>query len=334
MSRPMRWGLALVGIIAVGLLAFAILPATVSGAPGSAQPGPTAAVAGSATTGQPDRTATPGHGTAGTTTTTTPAAAPVAWVEQSHSLSYGGRTRSYIVFRPAGAADTDLPVVVALAGCCESAQYEASRMDFRELGHPAILVYPQYIDGHWDAGACCGSAASDGIDDVGFIDAVINQVKAVQPGASPGPVYLAGYSNGGKMALRLACTHPARFAAVAVFGATETWPCTGPPALSVLEMAGTSDPEVALTGKPVVQDGYTEPTVAAVVSSFRTADGCSPSSSTTISGSLSEHRWSCAAGRRVALAVYQGVTHTWPQATATTPSGQNVMWTFFTSVGA
>jgi polyhydroxybutyrate depolymerase len=294
-----------------------------SGRPPSTQPDPKPSAAASAFR--------PGGGISLPTTSST-----VQWVESQDAMTFDGEMRSYLVFRPGTvAAGSRLPVVVMLAGCCYSAQGEAGRADFRQVASPAILVYPQYLDGNWDAGACCGVAAADHVDDSGFITAVIDQVRQDQPGASPGPVYLAGYSNGGKLAMALACEEPQLFQAVAVFGATRTEGCTGPPPESVLIMAGTADPEDAVTGSPVVQNGYVEPTVDQLLGSYRAADGCSSTTATIAAGTATLTRWTaCAGGHQVGLVLYQGLGHSWPAGSGTTPSGQQVMWDFFVDLGA
>ncbi len=263
-----------------------------------------------------------------------PATAELAWSEQTYSFDFEGATRSYIVFRPVGSY-TSLPVVVTLAGCCTSAQFEAGRMDFRTVSGPALLVYPEYLDGHWDAGACCGSSAADHVDDTGFVAAVLARVQASQSGAATGRAYLAGYSNGGKLALRLVCTESGLFQAVAVYGASDTYPCPQPARVSLLDIAGSADPEVSINGSGVVQNGYREPTVTAVVSDFEQADGCRGQAAVSTRGTLTEQRWTtCSGSASVALAVYAGATHTWPQASGATPSAEAVMWGFFASSGA
>ena len=263
-------------------------------------------------------------------------ASKVRWVEHKVILTYQGLTRGYLLFRPAQVSATPLPVVVELAGCCVNAGVEANRANFRAVAGPAILVYPEYYKENWNAGACCGPPATAGIDDVGFVTTVIDRVKADQPDASQGPVYLAGYSNGGKLAMELACREPTVFSAVAVYGATRTSNCNGPPPESVLVMAGTADPEVAIgPGPPVVQNGYTEPTVNQLVTSYLTADGCTNSRQTVTAGTALMGRWAdCSAGRQVGEVLYRGQTHNWPETSGASPSGQQVMWDFFVDMGA
>lgn len=264
-----------------------------------------------------------------------PTGAEIKWSSKTYSMSFDGITRNYMVFTPGTVTVRPLPVIVELGGCCTTVDVEVARADFRQVASPSILVYPEYVDGNWNAGACCGTPATDHVDDVGFVNAVISDVKASQPDASQGPVYLAGYSNGGKLAMMLACENPSEFLAVAVYGATRTSDCSAVGAESVLIMAGSVDPGTAISGTPVVQNGYTEPTVDQLVADYRTADGCSQAASTTTLGVATETLWGdCQGGRRVGEVVYQGDNHTWPEASGATPSAQSEMWRFFASLGA
>jgi polyhydroxybutyrate depolymerase len=262
----------------------------------------------------------------------------VAMRSRNVTIDVGGLTRSYLLYSPArDPYGRTLPVLVELSGSAVSNAMEAARADFQQITGPAVVVYPQDYQLNWDAGACCGVAAAKQINDVAFVAAVISQVEDTVPHASKGPVYLAGYSNGGKMALRVACADPSLVAAVAVYGAVESLDCAGPPAASLLELAGTADPELTVgpSGTPTEQNGFTEPTVTAEVESYLAADHCSAASRSVTVGSVSETRWSdCPDGRQDGLVLFSGQTHTWPETTATTPSAQQVMWDYFVSLGA
>jgi len=293
------------------------------------------------TTSSSSSTSAPASSTT-TTTTVPPLTLPettsaVHFSSKIVPISYGGLARDYYVEQPEPTPGRRLPIVVDLSGSYILAQHEATRSDFAQVAGPAILVYPQAYELYWDAGACCGIPAQDGIDDVGFVAAVVAQVRRTVPDASQGPVYLAGYSNGGKLAFRVACEDPSLVAAVAVYGAVESMDCPKFTPLPLLELAGTADPEVDIGpgGTPVVQYGFTEPTVTQEVDDYLTADGCTAATQSLTAGSLSLTRWpSCAGGRMVALGLYSGQTHDWPQRQGATPSGQQVMWDFFVSVGA
>lgn len=354
--RAQRW-IAVLGATIVALVTFGLLSAGHSSS-GATRPARAVArqrtpvVYSSARSSPGARSSTTASTATPLTTAATPTTVPTAsrsvalsapitsssvdWVEHKVTMTYDGIGRGYLLFRPAQVQTSRIPVVVELAGCCVSASVEANRADFRHIAGPAILVYPEYYEENWDAGSCCGTPASQGIDDVGFLSAVITQVRSRQPDAAPGPVYLAGYSNGAKMAMEMACRQPDLFAAVAVYGATRTSPCNGPPAASVLLMSGTADPEVAVgPGPPVVQNGFTEPTVNQLVASYLAADQCSGTRQTMSKGTALIGRWAtCGSGRQVGEVLYQGANHDWPGGSGVTPSAQQLMWDFFSDLGA
>jgi polyhydroxybutyrate depolymerase len=255
---------------------------------------------------------------------------PAGWTSTTVWITVGGVGRSYLVIRPQAHGAGRLPVVMELHGCCVSPQQEAQRGGFFDVTGPAILVYPAGLDQSWNAGFCCHGAQANDVDDVAFLTAVVGRVLATQSDA--GQVYLAGYSNGGKMALRMACVAPHLFAAIAVYGAVNAMPCSNPVPVSLLVAASTGDPELTIGpgGQPLTFNGYTEPTVQAQVDQYLQADGCPTTAHTGTQGNLTSTTWTgCRSGNTVQLSLYQGGSHLWPQADGATPSGAQVMWTFF-----
>lgn len=278
-----------------------------------------------------------------TTTTTNPnqqvqLAGGVAWAINKFTMTSGGLSRYYLVLTPQHMTSTEkLPVVMVLHGFAVTPYFEVHRTNFLDVTGPAILVYPAGFGESWDAGACCGVAWQRHVDDVAFLNSVLSRVHSSYQQASS-KTYLAGYSNGGKMALRLACADPGTFSGVAVYGAVPVYTCTSPPPpASLLEVAGTADPEVNVgpSGKGTTVNGYTETTVVGEVDAYLRADRCSSKTLPSKQGTMDSSTWyACAAGMRVGLALFQGQTHTWPQGGGATPSAQQVMWNFFSSLGA
>jgi polyhydroxybutyrate depolymerase len=107
--------------------------------------------------------------------------------------------------------------------------------------HGFIAVFP---DGYtikgkpagWNAGACCGDAQAQKVNDVGFIEQVVNNVFK-QASVDRQRIYAAGAADGGTMAYRLACDLPEVFKAVASVGGTDnTTACTPSKPVSVLHL--------------------------------------------------------------------------------------------------
>jgi polyhydroxybutyrate depolymerase len=263
-------------------------------------------------------------------------AVPPAWVTTTGTLLVTGLTRSYLLSRPAGPSPARLPVLVELQGCCVPVELEQQRSGFLGVTGPAIVVYPAGsgpTGGQgWNAGTCCHDAQAAGADDVGFITTLVQHILATQPDAAADQVYLAGYSNGGKMAFRMACAQPRLFAAVASYGAVNAQPCPQPAPVSLLEVASTGDPELTIGpgAPPQVVNGYTEPTVDEQVDLYRRVDGCPTRTATRTQGSLTITTWApCTTRQDVQLALYRGGDHSWPAGDATTPSAEQVIWNFF-----
>jgi polyhydroxybutyrate depolymerase len=70
----------------------------------------------------------------------------------------------------------------------------------------------------WNAGNCCGMAARRNINDVRFVECIIDKVEQSYS-VDKRRVYITGMSNGGMMAYRLATEIPQKIAAVIVISA-------------------------------------------------------------------------------------------------------------------
>jgi poly(3-hydroxybutyrate) depolymerase len=100
-----------------------------------------------------------------------------------------------------------------------------------------------------------------------------------------------------------------------------------------IELASTDDPLLTIgPGQPPkTVDGLVQPTVDAVMATWRSLMGCRQLPARTVNGSLVATTWQhCDAGNRVGLALYRGGGHSWPRGDAMTPSAASVIWSFFT----
>lgn len=142
------------------------------------------------------------------------------------TLVFAGAERSYLLHVPPGAGGAPLPLVIALHGAGGNGADFAAETQFGAAADAAgmLAVFPDGIQsapgrGSWNAHFCCGAAAAQGLDDIGFIGALIDTVASQQP-VDRGRVYATGMSNGGMFAYQLAAAHPAWFAAIAPVSAT------------------------------------------------------------------------------------------------------------------
>jgi polyhydroxybutyrate depolymerase len=262
----------------------------------------------------------------------------VTYVNSTQSMAYAGTNRSYVISRPSTlSTTTKLPVIVVLHGRDVTPAFEEQRTNLTSVVNPSILVYPTGYQQSWNAGGCCGQAQTANIDDVGFLKAVLARVKAGQPDANQGQAYLVGYSNGGKLALRLACVDAGDFSGVAVYGATDSGACPNRAPAQMLIMAGALDTEIPATSAspPPQPNGFVPPSFQAEVTSYRVADGCAATPVVTTVGQVTLTSWvHCSGNERVGQAVFANGTHDWPVGSATSPSGEGVAWAWFQSLGA
>jgi len=156
---------------------------------------------------------------------------------------HGGRLRSYILRLPPAMPPGGVPLVLVLHGGGGNGVNAESMTDFTSLARAKgfIVAYP---DGSargrgglltWNAGHCCGYAMQSNVDDVGFLSALIDDLRSRYPIDSK-RVYVTGISNGAMMAHRVGRELPQKVAAIApvvgdVFGdekaptttTTEAW---------------------------------------------------------------------------------------------------------------
>lgn len=101
--------------------------------------------------------------------------------EQEMDIQANGFNRTYRVHVPPQYDHTTkLPLVVVIHGAFDTAEGMEMYSGFSHLSDEEgfLVLYPNGMGlfsflQHWNAGHCCGKAAKDNIDDVGFIAAAI-----------------------------------------------------------------------------------------------------------------------------------------------------------------
>ncbi|MGZ7022392.1 MAG: alpha/beta hydrolase family esterase, partial [Ilumatobacteraceae bacterium] len=123
-----------------------------------------------------------------------------------HTISVGGLERSYRLHKPAG-LPASAPLVVVLHGGFGSGEQAERAYGWDELAESAkfVVAYPDGIARAWNVHGCCGRPSRDGIDDVGFITAMVGDVSR-GIGIDQPRIYATGISNGGMMSYTLACS--------------------------------------------------------------------------------------------------------------------------------
>jgi len=245
--------------------------------------------------------------------TAQPSASPAIPVGSSvHSISVGGVTRTYIVYRPA-ALPAAAPLVVMLHGGFGSASQ--AEMSYRwnseaDAGH-FLVAYPNGLYRAWNTGGgCCGRPGRTDVNDIGFITAMVSAIERTI-GIDANRVYATGMSNGGIMTYTLAC-HTTIFAAIGPVAATQLGSCPSPDQVSVIHIHGTADKNIPYNGG--MGDGVARingPSAPALNAHWRAVSHCQPPVATT-KGIVTTSIAVCPAGRAVELITVAGAGHQWP----------------------
>ena len=278
-------------------------------------------------------------------------AAPV-----SETLKSGGDLRNYWLVRPEGLEKTKpAPLLMVLHGSAGSGEdmMTVTQRGFERLADKEkfVVVYPDALERRWnDQGGT--------VDDVGFLLAIVD--KLVADGlVDKNRIYVAGISNGGMMAQRLACEQADRIAGIATVagGLPEPLQATCKPAraLPVLVIHGTEDPIVPWAGGAVA--GFED--FGKVLSARETAKFWAANNRCGDGGVIAaepdrdpkdgtrvkmEVFASCPAGAAVRLAAVEGGGHTWPGGyqylperfigrTSQDVDANSLIWNFFKETG-
>ena len=177
--------------------------------------------------------------------------------DHTFQLTHGGRERSYLVHVPPTADPTQpIPVVLNFHGGGGNAetQQASSGMDALADEQGFIVVYPNGSGPlarrllTWNAGACCGYAMENGVDDVGFALALLDDLAARTP-IDPTRIYATGFSNGAMLAHRLGAEAADRIAAIApVAGALMLESISPAQPLPVMHVHSVDDPRALYQG--------------------------------------------------------------------------------------
>jgi polyhydroxybutyrate depolymerase len=243
-----------------------------------------------------------------------------------------GRTRGYLTYVPASLVPGEpAPLLVALhGGTGHAGQFQrSSGFDAVAEANGVIVVYPEGfgIDPDvtfgpatrsWNGGTCCGPAARADVDDVAFIEQVIDEVERTYP-VDPDRVYATGHSNGAIMSYRLACEAADRVAAVAVFAGTlSVEDCRPVEPVSLLHIHGAADRNLPFEGGVGPESPFGIDHTPAMEGLVRLAaqSGCAVDPTVTASATnpeITTTRWApCLDETTVELVMLEGAGHAWP----------------------
>ena len=273
-----------------------------------------------------------------------------------HAVEIGDLTRSYVLHVPprlrrgTGATALPYPLVIVLHGSSAdaSAIQQASGMDSVADRALFLVAYPNATGGSfgvyasdWNAGTCCGGAYRDGVDDLGFLAALIKHVSAHVP-VDAKHVYVAGFSSGGMMAYHAACKLSMSIAAIGVVsGGLVDDSCHPAKGVSLWAVHGTDDAEVAfdessstLPSSRVLPAAYALPPSVQFWSALQK---CTGGSAKALSAHVTKTTFVGCINGDVEFNAIEGGTHGWPggpidpgsQPPMNELKAAVAMWTFF-----
>jgi polyhydroxybutyrate depolymerase len=264
---------------------------------------------------------------------------------QAGTITVDGLVRNYTLRLPSAYDGiTPLPLVIAMHGGFGSGtQLEnQSQLTVNAEQEDFIVVYPDGTGGirTWNAGGCCGSAMNNNIDDVGFIDALLDTLIASHA-IDTTRIYATGMSNGGFMSFRLACELSERIAAIAPVAATMTidacQPTRSVPIISIHSYMDTSVPYLGGVGDGV--SGHYNSPKDSVLTAFALHGNCAVLRDTLQhDATMTVVRWhECDCQQEILHYLTQDGGHSWHGGTgtgigdppSTTISANELMWDFF-----
>ena len=162
--------------------------------------------------------------------------------------------RRYHIHLPSNyEASNSLPLLIALHGRLGTGKKMIRQTGFNVIADREgfIVVYPEGFKRGWADGRGITHADKQGVNDVAFIDKLIKVLQG-KLSIDHTRIYIAGHSNGGFMAQRLAIERSHQFAAVAVVAASlSEWLASrftpGRP-MPIVFIHGTADPVTPYVG--------------------------------------------------------------------------------------
>ncbi len=277
----------------------------------------------------------------------------------------GGRARSWIVYAPPTYDPSrPTPVVVLLHGRPGNAGGMAFMTGMNAVAdnNNFIVVYPDGIDNEWNAQfdisasdiSLTGRSSTLPQDDVGFLQTLMSDI-AQDFNIDRSRLYLGGFSNGGFMTYRMACSAGDTFAAFAAVSGNLyvelSRLCRRSDPTPLLIMHGTADPSVPYEGVTIANPEGGEPIrislgIQNTAAAFARRNGCSLAGDSTTYAERGQSPGThvirfaprdCDAGKDVVLYLINGGGHTWPGhprlqemgATNMDMDAGQVIWDFF-----
>jgi polyhydroxybutyrate depolymerase len=242
------------------------------------------------------------------------------------TMEFGGIERTYRIYVPPSYDETKpAPLLLVFHGLGGDGKEMESATKFNDISGPRafIVVYPDGYKSSWSDGSGVTPAGRVGIDDVGFVSALIDKLTN-ELKIDTNRVYATGFSNGGMFVQRLSCEIPDKIAAIASVGGTMvvniSTRCNPERAVSVMHLHGTDDSIVPWEGGEVSGVGISGWRILSVPDTIRKwvdINNCSSSSQENYKldgGAYAgvELYTKCSDNTEVMLYALAGEKHNWP----------------------
>jgi polyhydroxybutyrate depolymerase len=243
-------------------------------------------------------------------------------------LRVDGLYRHYILDVPEGVqGTTPMPLILGFHGGGATPQGFAGVTKLSETAgrNGIITAYPAGYKRSWNGGDTGGPARREGIDDVRFVRILLDNLSSILS-IDQRRVFATGWSNGGKLAFRLACEMSEQIAAVAVVGSGLGVECSPVRPVPVLMFHGTADtfcPYEGGEGTDPVARGISQSGAQKTFQRWVRLNGCEgPPEVTYHNGAAKAITYTdCHDGATVTLCTIEKMGHQWPGCTIpdTTP---------------
>jgi polyhydroxybutyrate depolymerase len=243
-----------------------------------------------------------------------------------NTIVVDGIERSYIVYNPGIPVTKRVPLMIVLHGGMGNAEHTQATVGMDDVADQGqfIVAYPNGIGGRfaimenkrtWNAGRCCGQAVQQNIDDVRFIERMIDEINSKFQ-IDMKRIYVTGMSNGAMMAYRLACDIPDKIAAIVpVSGTLAVDNCDSAIDIPVLHIHGELDENVPFHGGKGAKgiSGVAHRSVPDTMDRMTRPRQCrAPEEITRQNGKIQEISYHCSGGAPVQLLIIKGGGHVWP----------------------
>ncbi|MDY6853750.1 MAG: PHB depolymerase family esterase [Thermodesulfobacteriota bacterium] len=244
---------------------------------------------------------------------------------KEYKLVVNGIERSYILYKPLCTNSRELPLMIVLHGGLGNAKHVQEVTGMNEVAKTGkfIVAYPNGIGGRfrftknrrtWNAGDCCGNAVRKNVNDILFIEKLIDDIDS-KFSIDTRRVYVTGMSNGAMMAYRLACEIPDKIAAIIpVAGALTVDNFDNAKDIPVLHIHGDQDPNVPISGGkgPMSLAGVSFRPLRDTVKLITRSRHCRTSEKKILNGGIEVSSYRCTNGAPVEIFIIKGGKHVWP----------------------